>query len=171
MCSRFSLFQRLRRHFRRSPHSRFLGLCSQLGTMYQPPCDYRTRAIQCGNEVKVLSIPKKGEYANETFFVTQNDAAEHLQFGVSTKEIKDVTGFAVFSDGLERLLYCHTTLAVAPAITGMLDWHKQTDEDTVSQALEKNLTEVFRAKTNDDCSLVLLTANRRDNGTMGTNPS
>jgi serine/threonine protein phosphatase PrpC len=112
-----------------------------------------------GNEVKVLSTPQKGEYANETFFITENNAAEYLQFGVSTKGVENVTGFAVFSDGLERLLYCHTTLAVAPAITGMLDWHKQADEYTVSQALEKNLTEVFRIKTNDDCSLVLLTAN------------
>ena len=123
--------------------------------------------VRFDNELMVLSAPQKGEYANETFFVTQNDAVEHLQFGGSTKETENVTGFAVFSDGLERLLYCHTTLTVAPAITGMLDWHKQADENTVSQALEKNLTEVFRAKTNDDCSLVLLTANRRDNGTMG----
>ena len=45
----------------------------------------------------------------------------------------------------------------------MLDWHKQADEDTVSKALENNLTEVFRTKTNDDCSLVLLTANSRGN--------
>jgi serine/threonine protein phosphatase PrpC len=128
--------------------------------------------VRFDNELMVLSAPQKGEYANETFFVTENDAAEHLQFGASTKEIEDVTGFAVFSDGLEGLLYCHTTLAVAPAITGMLDWHKQADEDAVSRALEKNLTEVFRTKTNDDCSLVLLTANRRDNGTiMDTHPS
>ena len=116
-----------------------------------------------GNEVKVLSIPKKGEYANETFFVTGNNAAEHLRFGVLTEEKQNVTGFAVFSDGSERLLYCHTTLAVAPAVAGMLDWHKQADEDTVSKALENNLTDVFRTKTNDDCSLVLLTANSRGN--------
>ena len=112
-----------------------------------------------GNEIKVLSIPKKGEYANETFFITDNNAAVHLQFGVSTEEIQNATGFAVFSDGLEKLLYCHTTLDVAPAVAGMLDWHKQADEDTVSKALENNLTDVFRTKTNDDCSLVLLTAN------------
>ena len=53
---------------------------------------------------------------------------------------------------------------------GMLDWHKQADEDTVSKALENNLTDVFRTKTNDDCSLVLLTANSRGNDRHDTVP-
>ncbi|MDR1268008.1 MAG: hypothetical protein LBK82_00650 [Planctomycetaceae bacterium] len=55
------------------------------------------------------------------------------------------------------LLYSHATLEVAPAVAGMLNWHTHADEKTISQVIEKNLTDVFRQKTNDDCSLVLLT--------------
>ncbi|MDR1385314.1 MAG: protein phosphatase 2C domain-containing protein [Planctomycetaceae bacterium] len=109
------------------------------------------------NDLRVLSTPQKGEYANETYFVTERDAAEHLQFGVSTEETQNVTGFAVFSDGLEMMLYDHVTLDVSSAIAGMLNWHAKNNEETVSQAIKTNITKVFRQKTNDDCSLVLLT--------------
>lgn len=112
---------------------------------------------RCDNELRVLSTPQKGDYANETYFVTEEDVAEYLQFGVSIEETQNITGFAVFSDGLEMLLYSHATLEVAPAVAGMLNWHTQADEKTISQVIEKNLTDVFRQKTNDDCSLVLLT--------------
>ncbi|HXB73444.1 MAG TPA: PP2C family serine/threonine-protein phosphatase [Candidatus Acidoferrales bacterium] len=44
--------------------------------------------------------PDKGEYANETSFVTQANAQQHLEFDLSDCEIVQL---AVFSDGLERL--------------------------------------------------------------------
>lgn len=45
--------------------------------------------------------PAKGMYANETYFVTQNDAVDHLQFAVTSEPLNEI---AVFTDGLERLL-------------------------------------------------------------------
>jgi hypothetical protein len=44
--------------------------------------------------------PEKGDYANVTFFVTDANAEEHLEFDVTDGEIVEL---AAFSDGLERL--------------------------------------------------------------------
>src|SRR6185437_980610 len=44
--------------------------------------------------------PEKGDYANVTFFVTEPNAEEHLEFDITKGEIVEL---AVFSDGLERL--------------------------------------------------------------------
>lgn len=109
------------------------------------------------DRLQVLSAPQKGDYANETYFATDADVIEHVRYAVSSEDTQNITGLAVFSDGLEMLLYHHATLAVAPAVAGMLNWHTKGDEATVSRAIETNIIEVFRQKTNDDCSLVLLT--------------
>ncbi len=44
--------------------------------------------------------PEKGDYANVTYFVTDANAEEHLEFDVMAGEIIEL---AAFSDGLERL--------------------------------------------------------------------
>jgi hypothetical protein len=44
--------------------------------------------------------PEKGDYANVTFFVTDQNAQNHLEFDATPIEITDL---AIFSDGLERL--------------------------------------------------------------------
>lgn len=44
--------------------------------------------------------PEKGDYANVTYFVTDPNAKDHLDFDVTETEIVEV---AIFSDGLERL--------------------------------------------------------------------
>jgi hypothetical protein len=44
--------------------------------------------------------PEKGDYANVTFFVTDQSAQTHLEFDVADTDIADL---AIFSDGLERL--------------------------------------------------------------------
>jgi serine/threonine protein phosphatase PrpC len=111
-----------------------------------------------GDELRVLSTPKKGEYANETFFITERDAAQNAQFGVggANDDSPPLTGLAVFSDGLEMLLYDHQTLEVAPAIGKMLNWLTQAKRADVEAALAENIRNVFRQKTNDDCTLVLV---------------
>jgi Protein phosphatase 2C len=54
-----------------------------------------------GGTWKRVFQPERGMYANETYFVTQDNAAKHLQF-VTTAD--PVTEVSVFTDGLERLL-------------------------------------------------------------------
>ena len=109
-------------------------------------------------ELKALSLPRKGEFANETFFVTDNDAAESLDIQVSSEyeSANSVTAFALFTDGVESSLVNRRTGEVSRVLGDMFGWLGSNSEQDVSAALESNLLQVFRQRTGDDCSLALV---------------
>ena len=111
-----------------------------------------------GNRVLVVSQPEKGEFANETWFVTSSDALEHLRIYGSpyNPELCKPTGFIVFSDGVENSLLDRRTGTVAHAASVMLGWLREQPPDRVSRALEQNINTVFREQSHDDCTIVLM---------------
>ena len=52
------------------------------------------------DEFRLFAVPQQGEYANTTNFVTDESAAEKLQFRYFENRIEEL---AIFSDGLQRL--------------------------------------------------------------------
>ena len=56
-----------------------------------------------GDELSVVFWPAKGQHANETSFVTSDDAASRLEVMVFDDPTRSVDEVAVFTDGLERL--------------------------------------------------------------------
>jgi hypothetical protein len=68
--------------------------------------------------------PEKGDYANVTFFVTDQNAHNHLEFDATSLNIVEL---AIFSDGLERLALdfvsgeAHTAFftGLFPAVRGL----------------------------------------------------
>ena len=52
------------------------------------------------DEFRLFAIPQQGEYANTTNFVTDESAAEKLQFQYFENRIEEL---AIFTDGLQRL--------------------------------------------------------------------
>lgn len=114
------------------------------------------------NGSRILSFPAKGEHANETYFLTdaslQNSAT--LTRGSSEDKSGVLTGFALFSDGLEGSLISKSDGQVAPAVSQMLGWLDGYDASDVLPALKKNLIDVFRPLTSDDCTLVIATKNQ-----------
>ena len=114
--------------------------------------------VQFPDSIRVLSRPRKGEFANVTHFITDADVHTQVEcynsrtYGANI----DPIGFALFSDGIEESLFNKKTGEVAPAIRTMLGWHETADQDQVSAAVRENLQEIFRPMTNDDCTLVLL---------------
>jgi hypothetical protein len=56
-----------------------------------------------GDELSVVFWPAKGQHANETSFVTSDDAASRLEVMVLDDPTRSVDEVAVFTDGLERL--------------------------------------------------------------------
>lgn len=108
--------------------------------------------------------PQHGEYANQTFFVTEMDAWECLQFDVTEMAFDEI---GIFSDGLERLLLHHGVRAVhAPFFESMMPSVRQAAadglDDHLSQSLESYLTsEAVNSRTDDDKSLILATRRRR----------
>jgi hypothetical protein len=104
---------------------------------------------------RCVTWPENGEYGNETFFVTQEDWFEHLQFEIIPKsdELRALTGF---SDGLERL--CIDFSSRAP-VEGFFRPLSKIRLAASRREFEKTLmfflaSERVAQKTDDDCSLV-----------------
>jgi hypothetical protein len=102
--------------------------------------------------------PQHGEFANSTYFVTQDGAEAVLQFetGPAVDEV------AVFSDGIERLVLDMSSKAVhSPAFQPIFEWLAGTDpdrSDAPSTALVAYLgSEHVNRRTDDDKTLVMAT--------------
>jgi hypothetical protein len=123
-------------------------LCGQLGDGRIARCN-----ADCSAAVSVFA-PAKGEYFNQTAFVTDRGALD--DFTLDWGERADVGGFALMSDGTEESLYQRRTATFAPALLKMLGWLDQYSETTVHQALTRNLTDILSCRTGDDLSIALM---------------
>lgn len=108
--------------------------------------------------LKAICVPKKGEFANETFFITDHDASTSIDVQTSNLYERETgpVGFALFTDGVETSLLNRRSLHVAPALKPMLGWLIGNSEQEVSEAIKDNLLNVFRQKSGDDCTLALV---------------
>lgn len=111
-----------------------------------------------GGALRIVSAPRKGEFANETFFVTDNDAVESIdiQSGDAGAPTPLPEAFALFTDGVEGALVNRRTGEVSRVLATMFDWLVNNSEADVAAALETNLKDVFRERSGDDCSLAII---------------
>lgn len=119
---------------------------------------------RCNGGLRLLSDPMKGEFANETFFVTDEDAAEELRISGSRfqTQTSKPDGFVLFTDGLENALINRRSSQVAPALGRVLDWLDSHSEEKVAKALQSNIRSVLRETTGDDCTLVAMAMSERE---------
>jgi hypothetical protein len=102
--------------------------------------------------------PQRGVYANQTFFVTDETAHEHLRFAQGIRSNREV---AVFSDGLERVLLNHSEhRAHSPVFDKMLQPLRTARGDghvsQLSEALARYMqSEPITSRTDDDVTLVI----------------
>jgi hypothetical protein len=140
--------------------------CTLLGAVIGP---HRSAYLQIGDGAIVVAgeeageynwifWPQHGEYANSTYFLTQDDAAEALLFetGPPVHEI------ALFSDGIERLvLDLSTKIVHSPAFSPIFQWLASTNPDesaSPSPALATYLaSDHVNSRTDDDKTLVMAT--------------
>lgn len=106
--------------------------------------------------VKTLSEPENGEYANETFFTTSNDAIKH--FRVYKDKLDKITGFILMSDGSYDCLYDKSKNVLKGANNTFYSWLGDISNpiEKIEQALIDNMKEQFITRTHDDCSINLL---------------
>jgi hypothetical protein len=132
-------------------------------------------ALQIGDGVIVVSDgtngwcwvfwPQRGEYANTTHFLTDEDALERLQIEPFVGKVTDV---ALMTDGLEPLALHYVSKSVhEPFFHGMFQPLLEADgaeEIThLSASLEHFLaSERVGARTDDDVSLILATCRQQD---------
>lgn len=127
--------------------------------------------LQVGDGVIVLSPdsdadqycwvfwPQKGEYANTTFFITDDDVAEHFEFDVVTDRVAEI---ALLSDGLERLaLDFRTRTAYAPFFRPLfLPLRASHPEQAAELSLQLARfldSQAVNRRTDDDKAIVLAT--------------
>ena len=103
---------------------------------------------------RVLSPPENGAFANETFFLCEADAQEHLRIYRG----RAIGRMAVLltSDGCGAALYDIERGAPAPAVEILCSWLADHDGEAVSQALESQLTGIFSEASEDDLSIAVL---------------
>lgn len=130
----------------------------------------RGAALQIGDGVIVIKHdhdewmwvfwPQRGEYANTTYFITDDTALQRLQVDALPGAITDV---ALMSDGLEALAVHYANQRVhQPFFTGMFRPLLQstgTEEiKELSDSLQQFLaSEQVSSRTDDDVSLILAT--------------
>jgi len=131
-------------------------------------------ALQVGDGIIVVSDdgadwnwvfwPQRGEYANTTYFLTDENAIDRVEINVFCGGI--INDIAIMSDGLESLaLHYASKTAHAPFFTGMfeplLKAEGSAEIGQLSALLERFLSsDQVRSRTDDDTSLILAT--RRD---------
>jgi hypothetical protein len=108
--------------------------------------------------------PQHGEYANQTVFVLSANAADAMEFSLAPRRIDE---FAIFSDGIERMVLHGATKAVNDSF---FDQMFVPVRASTARGLDQKLSEKLRAylgsavvnaRTNDDKTLLMATRRPR----------
>ena len=102
------------------------------------------------NELKVISKPENGEYANSTYFIHPN-FKHMLRLGKGT--IENINGFILMTDGGEDGLYDKQREELIESNKEIIYWLKNRESHRVEKALRKNIINNFRKITRDDVSI------------------
>jgi hypothetical protein len=107
------------------------------------------------DELFLVNRAQRGEYANETYFLTQEDALEQVQVSVNEKAVNLL---AVMSDGLTRLaMQLPAQEPYLPFFQPLLTFaaHANEEEQAAGHLVEFLTSERVCDRTDDDKSLVL----------------
>ena len=103
---------------------------------------------------EILLEPERGEFANETMFLTSKNANRKLRILGGPLEGRD--GFAVMSDGAADSLYQRRNRSLAPALSHILDWFENESSSKIQIAIRDTVMPKIVDRTMDDCSLAVL---------------
>lgn len=112
-------------------------------------------------EWRQIMEASKGEFINETVFVTSKNATNLLQLAIGP--VDSIDACVIMSDGAEEGLYQRSSHTFAPAVSRMSEWVQEYDRTTLETAIQNNLKDMIRLKTMDDVSigyLVFSTSNK-----------
>lgn len=116
-------------------------------------------AVDEGSGLRPVFWPETGQYANMTWFLTDDDFAAHLRFAIVETAVEEV---ALFSDGLQRLALIFADQTVhapffEPMLRGLREQPPGLAEVFVLPLVRFLSSAAVNARTDDDKSLVLAT--------------
>lgn len=103
---------------------------------------------------EVFSPPENGEFENETFFLTEEDALEH--FRLRRGRLEGMGSLLLMSDGMGESLYDRGAGRPARACSTIAHWLWEGEEEVISRALEENAERLFAPRSADDLSLAVI---------------
>ena len=112
-------------------------------------------AYQKKEMVKVASVPCNGEFANNTVFLTSSDALRRCKVYKGVQP--ELEGFCLMSDGSGAALYNKRKERSAPILKILFQQAQMLNRDVASEILEKIMQRIVAVRTQDDCSVILLT--------------
>lgn len=108
----------------------------------------------CGDTSEVLLEPARGEFANETVFLTSSWASKHLR--ILKKPQDNYDGFSVMSDGAADSLYQRRCGSLSPMLTRVLSWFDEHTSKDIHNAIQDKAMPLLTSRSSDDCSLAIL---------------
>jgi len=112
-------------------------------------------AYQKAGTVRIASIPWNGEFVNSTVFVTSQNALRHARVYRGTRP--ELEGFCLMSDGCEPALYDKQRNRMAPLLRILFQQVQLMGRQSSSEILNAVMRGLIAPRTQDDCSMVLLT--------------
>ncbi|GHU63503.1 hypothetical protein AGMMS49983_07100 [Clostridia bacterium] len=105
-------------------------------------------------ESLVLSNPENGEYENMTWFTTADNLEDVIR--IYRGKTEGIEGFILMSDGTETSLFDKRKGIFASAVKKLIDANAKTESDSMKLMLKESLEDTIAKRTNDDCSIALL---------------
>lgn len=120
------------------------------------------------DKARILSYPENGEYKNQTYFITDEDAYDHL-FIEHGKIEGEVNAFLICTDGISDLLFRKDEPEdiISPVTYTLCSWLLKADDEHINEiitAYEDNLKKHFSVKSHDDLSLCVMVCQEEELG-------
>lgn len=113
--------------------------------------------LRCLQGVSTLELgPENAEHANQTWFVTDSDAADHFRLKTGRLPLEETPGWVLATDGPSPFLFSSRKNQVAPAAGRLLEELRLWPMPKVKKSAEKFLEALIVPRTGDDCSIGLL---------------
>jgi hypothetical protein len=101
-----------------------------------------------------MLVASKGEFINETTFVTSRTASARFQ--LARGEAASISACVLMSDGAEESLFHRASQTFAPAVESIAQWVAIHPVSKTEAALATQLRTVLRTKTFDDVGLACI---------------
>lgn len=105
-------------------------------------------------EVKLVAKPEKGEFANQTRFITS--AHSERYFRLFKGDLGSIDGFVLMSDGAAESLYQRNTDTVAPLVRKLIITTFCKNSEWLQNAVRSIFDREIIQKTTDDCSIAVI---------------
>lgn len=111
------------------------------------------------DNIHLASMPNNGEFANETFFTTSQDAHNYTK--IIKGDMDKIGGFVLMSDGTSESLYSKQSKTLVKLVYKILLLNSIISNDILKIKLEESFKKHILTRTTDDCSLLIISKNKK----------